>query len=390
MVPVPPPGRENVPLPAPEVGYHEFSMNAIAVPGRAAPGIGAPWLGGLRWDATWLIGSAAIVPLVLVFVWAGVPNDLLNLAVTTIVGGPHLFATYSATYMDPRFRRSHAPMLVLISVLVPAGVVFMTLYDFQALLSFFIFAASIHVLQQNAYLADVYRRRGALPERPWARWIDYGFLGLSFYPIASYKLVNGAFRLGETEILIPPLFRTEATFWIVGIVFAVLAAAWVAKTIDEKRRGVVNVPKTTLIGVTAGIAFTVPLCADAGRLELAFQAVNAWHSIQYLGLVWFIQTLRRERGLIEPSLARSLFEPGRSTGRYFGFCFVASVSLLGAMVLLSRINPFGLDAVVSFDRYYYMGILSCLLIHYALDAWLFMTASLRGASAERVPYAAFS
>ena len=87
-------------------------MNAAAVSARARDAMGAPWLGGLRWDATWLIGSAAIVPLVLIFVWAGVPNAWLNLAVTTIVGGPHLFATYTATYMDPRFRRSHLPLLV--------------------------------------------------------------------------------------------------------------------------------------------------------------------------------------------------------------------------------------------------------------------------------------
>ena len=365
-------------------------MNTLAVPARAGPAIDAPWLGGLRWDATWLIGSAAVVPLVLLFVWAGVPNTLLNLGVTTIVGGPHLFATYSATFMDPRFRRSHAPALVLVSLLVPAGVVFMTLYDFQALLSFFIFAASIHVLQQNAYLADVYRRRGALAERPWARWVDYGFLGLSFYPIASYQLVHGAFRLGETEILIPPIFRTEATYWIVGFVFSILAVIWVWKTLDEKRRGLLNVPKTVLIGVTAGIAFTVPLAAEGARLELAFQAVNAWHSIQYLGLVWFIQSMRRERDLIEPSFARNLFGPGRSAGRYFGFCFLASVTLLGAMVILSRLNPFGLDPTVSFDRYYYMGILSCLLIHYALDAWLFLAAGFRGVGADRGPYGVFT
>ena len=364
-------------------------MNAIAVSRRPGAVTAAPWLGGLRWDATWLIGSAAIVPLVLVFVWAGVPNAWLNLAVTTIVGGPHLFATYTATYMDPRFRRTHAPLLILVSILVPAGVTLMTLYDFQALLSFFIFAASIHVLQQNAYLADVYRRRGARPERPWARWVDYGFVGLSFYPIASYKLVNGAFRLGETEILIPPLFRTEATYWAVSLAFAALAALWVWKTLEERRRGVLNLPKTVLIGVTAGIAFTVPLCGDGGRLELAFQAVNAWHSIQYLGLVWFIQQIRHQRGLIEPSFARTLSSPRRSAGRYFGFCFATSVTLLGAMVYLSYVNPFGLDTSVAFDRYYYMGILSCLLIHYALDAYLFMAASFTGANAEKVPYAAF-
>ena len=346
----------------------------------------APWLGGVRWDATWLIGSAAVVPLVLVFVWAGVPNNLLNLAVTTIVGGPHLFATYTATYMDPRFRRSHAPFLWAVSILVPAGVVFMVLYDFQALLSFFIFAASVHVLQQNAYLADLYRRRGGQAERSWSRWVDYAFLGLSFYPITSYKLVHGEFRLGEVEILIPPVFRTEATYWLVGSAFAVLAALWVWKTLDERRRGVLNIPKTVLIGVTASIAFTVPLCGDGSRLELAFQSVNAWHSIQYLGLVWLIQTTRRDRGLIDPSFARSIYAPGGSTGRYVGFGLLTTVALLGAMVLLSRLNPFGLTGDDTFDRYYYMGILSCLLIHYALDGWLFAASSF-GRARERVPYA---
>jgi hypothetical protein len=177
---------------------------------------------------------------------------------------------------------------------------------------------------------------------------------------------------------------------LVGIVFAILAAAWVTKTIDERRRGVLNVPKTVLIGVTASIAFTVPLAAGGERLELAFQSVNAWHSIQYLGLVWFIQSLRKERGQIESPFVRSLFGTGRGGGRYYGFCFLASVTLLAAMVVLSRVDPFGLGAEVAFNRYYYMGVLSCLLIHYALDAWLFMAAGLRGASPDRVPYAAFA
>ena len=364
-------------------------MNAVAVRDRSSSAA-EPWLGGLRWDATWLIGSAVVVPLVLVFVWAGIPNSWLNLAVTAVVGGPHLFATYTATYMDPRFRRSHLPFLVAISVLVPAAVVFMSLYDFQALLSFFIFAASVHVLQQNAYLADVYRRRAALPERTWARWVDYAFLGLSFYPITSYKLVHGEFRLGETHILIPPIFRTEMTYWLVGTAFALLAATWIWKTIEERRRGVLNVPKTVLIGTTAAIAFTVPMCGDGGRLELAFQAVNAWHSIQYLGLVWLIQVTRMNRGMLDPSFARTLYAPGKSTRRYFGFCFLTTVVLLGAMILLANLNPFRIDPTVAFERYYYMGILSCLLIHYALDGYLFAASSRRAVSPDLIPYAVFN
>jgi len=358
-------------------------MDTALLPvGRAT----APWLRDRRWDLTWLVGSAVIVPLVMVFVWAGVSNALLNLTVTTIVGGPHLFATYTATYLDPRFRRSHGGSLALITILIPAAVVWMTLADFQILMSLFIFAASIHVLQQNAFIADAYRRRGAKPERPGARWIDYGFIGLSFYPIASSKLVEGTFLLGDTEILIPAFFKTGATVWLVSGAFAVFAGAWIAKTADEARRGVLNGPKTLLIGVTATVAFFVPLAASGARLELAFQAINAWHSFQYLGLVWFVHTVRQERGLTASPFVARLSGTGRAAVWYYGFCFLASATLLLGMLALSKADPFRLP----FERYYYMGVLSCLLIHYALDGWLFTVSGFRSARAERVPYAALA
>src|SRR5262245_33308067 len=153
------------------------------------------WIHGRRWDLGWLIGSCAVVPLGLAAVHAGVSSDLLNLVVTALVGGPHLFSTFLATYLDPGFRRAHRWALAGITVAVPAFVVAMTLWEFQVLLSVFIFSASLHVLQQNAYLADVYRRRAGRPEPAWSRWVDTGLLFLSFYPIASYRLVRDEFLL---------------------------------------------------------------------------------------------------------------------------------------------------------------------------------------------------
>ena len=123
------------------------------------------WINGPRWDLSWLVGTALVVPVGLVVIAMGAPADAVNLWVTVLVGGPHLFATYLATYMDPKFRRAHWPALIAVTLLVPGAVVAMTFWDFQVLLSFFIFAASLHVLQQNAYLADVYVLPGA--QRRW-------------------------------------------------------------------------------------------------------------------------------------------------------------------------------------------------------------------------------
>lgn len=331
----------------------------------------ATWINGRGWDLRWLIGSAIVVPLVLALVWAGTSATLINVGITALVGGPHLFSTYTATYLDPRFRRSHRLGLLAVSVFVPAFVVFWTFYDFQILMSVFIFAASLHVLQQNAYLSDVYRQRARRAEPAWSRLSDYAVLMLAFYPAAAYKLVNGNFTLGDVRILIPRFLLVPAMYWAVWFAFGMALVVWLTKTVQEARRGELNKPKTTLIGATVGIAFFVPMLEDTGRLELVFQAVNAWHSIQYLGIIVLVHELRRRQGLIgSPAVA---WMAGRRR-RIYGVCFVTSAVLMGAVTLVAKANPFGL----SFNQYYFMFMLSALLIHYVLDAYLFGFSLRRG------------
>ena len=67
-----------------------------------------------------------------------------------------------------------------------------------------------------------------------------------------------------------------------------------------------------------------------------------------------------------------------------GVCFGVTIALLGSLIGLARLNPWGL----AFDQYYYLGTLSCLLIHYMLDGWLFSVSNLRGVDVGREPYAA--
>src|SRR6185503_16327488 len=117
------------------------------------------WINGRRWDLLWLVGTAVIIPAMLAAVWGGINSDLLTLSVTVLVGGPHVFSTMLTTYLDPQYRRGHGPALVAVGLIIPSCVVYMTIYHFQILMSFFIFVASVHVILQNAYLTDVYRKR---------------------------------------------------------------------------------------------------------------------------------------------------------------------------------------------------------------------------------------
>lgn len=352
----------------------------------AGPGSDASqgWIHGRSWDLRWLIGSALIGPVILAWVYAGGSSLAINLGVTAVIGGPHLFSTYVATYADPRFRRRHWWILLGATLLVPSFVIYWTFVDFQILLSVFIFAASAHVLQQNAFITDVYRARAGLPERRWARWVDYGLLMICIYPVASYKLVHGDFALGSTPILIPPFLKTAATYWGVWLFFGAMLTLWLYKTQLEHREGALNVPKTLLIAVTTCVAFVAPMAASGERLELAFQCVNAWHSIQYLGLVWWIQSLRKQRGLIDSRFEAAISGPGKAAWAFYGVCFGVTAALLGSLILLAQLNPWGLK----FDQYYYMGTLSALLIHYVLDAYLFAVSARPGTDPKSVPYAA--
>src|SRR5882724_692711 len=134
-----------------------------------------PWLKDATFDIVLLVASVVIVPLVLLAVWLGASSDAINLGVTAVVGGPHVFATFTATFADKSFRKRH-PWLIATSFLIPLGVVWLTIHNFQVLMSLFIVAASLHVVHQCAYLTDCYRVKSARQERSWARLVDYGVL----------------------------------------------------------------------------------------------------------------------------------------------------------------------------------------------------------------------
>ncbi|HZE97870.1 MAG TPA: hypothetical protein VE981_12655 [Planctomycetota bacterium] len=341
-----------------------------------------PWLYGARWDVTWLMGTAIVVPITLALVWGGISSEALNLAVTVIAGGPHVFATFLTTYFDPQYRRRHGWALAAVAVVVPALVVFLTITRFQQLLSFFIFAASFHVLQQNAYLADAYRRRFGRPEAWPSRVLDYMVLFLSFYPIAAYKLVRNDFTMGDVRILIPDLVKTEFTCKAIAVLFAASFLAWSMKTLQEWRNGVLNRPKTALILLTSTIAFMIPAMAAGERMELAFQAVNTWHSLQYLGIIWLILNLRKAEGKSASPFVGSVSGPGRAAWKFYGLCLLFTAVQLAVILTLKATRPFSLSGA----QYHYIGVFSVLFIHYTLDGYFFVAARSSGADPMDVPF----
>jgi hypothetical protein len=154
----------------------------------------AAWLRSQGWDLTWISLSVILVAVPYLAYLAflnlesllapaagafgasveSLARNFVNGAVALLVGGPHMYATYTRTFMDRDFARAH-PRMIWSSLLIPLVVVLLALLNLSLLLTIFFFWASIHVLHQIVYIVELYNRRGgtaltASPAWPITAW----------------------------------------------------------------------------------------------------------------------------------------------------------------------------------------------------------------------------
>src|SRR5205814_49850 len=100
------------------------------------------------------------------------------------------------------------------------------------------------------------------------------------------------------------------------------------------------------------------------QLDVSFQGMNAWHSCQYLAIVWLVNKLRKQRGLISSSTVRGISGSEHTVRFYLTLVGITAAS--GVLILV-------LDAVTSLSltQCYYIVVLGGLLIHYYFDTFLF-------------------
>lgn len=381
------------------------------------------WLHSPKWDLSLLIFSVAVafVPYsIYIFLGghalqtAGIKGTeaynarlLVNGLVTLFIGGPHMYATFTRTIMDRDFLRKRF-WFIASSILVPITVFTMAVFSYETyvwLLTIFFALASIHALHQLVWLTEAYNKRAGFKTSIISRGVDYGVVLTSLYPIAVWKMVEGNFKIGPVALKYNELIHDW--WWLaylVFIVFFVMLAAFIVKTVKEYRRGQFNLPKTLLIGFTVTLMFWTPLFPN---MDTAFQGVNTWHSFQYLALTWYANRLREKRTGKRIGFLHALnrmFADARSAaqqastgiagfGRYFTLNIVkglrkvdrdtgwttfymltmAMLPISGLLIISAQAlwpNLHG-DLPGADEAYMYMGILSILLVHYVHDALLF-------------------
>jgi hypothetical protein len=350
------------------------------------------WLRSRNWDLTWITLSVVLVALpyaVYLAFLAAEPslaplaerlgttvNDLgrnfVNAFVAFLVGGPHMYVTWTRTWLDRDFSKKHTRFLVS-SLTIPLIVITGAMLNLQLLLTVFFFWASIHVLHQIVYIVALYNGRQVAKQSRLSQAADYAVVLTALYPLAAWKIANNTFAVGQnnlSEVVGKFVPLGPWMVWLAGGAFGIALLAWLYFAIADWRKGTLNIPKTAFIGFTALASFIVPAL---GNLDTAFQGMNVWHSLQYLALTWMLNRVRYDRGDLKASPFVSKLSAPDSAKRYYGFFIgltLADVALAGViLVILLGVTNLKFDA--AFDRAYYIAVLSFLWVHYYHDHYLF-------------------
>ena len=181
------------------------------------------WIYKPSWDLPVLIFSAALVPLPFFVAWLAQVTgwmkqqqaiDLINITVALLIGGPHLFSTVTYTFLDGNFRTRHK-WYASLALVLPVIVLYLGVYYYTILITFFFTWASLHVLHQVIYLTDCYRARSTVVEEKWSKLVDYGLILTGMYPIGLYKLSLRQFLVGGVVLPYPRL-RARAVSAVAG------------------------------------------------------------------------------------------------------------------------------------------------------------------------------
>jgi len=329
--------------------------NAAALP--------SPWICSKRWDLGWLVFSVAAVPVAPILYHLGLSADAVATIVMILVGGPHVFVTFTRTNLDPKFVRGHR-VYTNFAWLIPFATAAFAWWNTALFLTVFFTWASLHVLQQITYTANCYSNRQAVAPTRAERLFEIGLVFSCLYPFATVRMVEGTFMLDNTKLLVPEFLLGP---WLIGLsfgVFGLFLLGWAVLSIRRARAGTLHYGKTALIGATVGATFFTPLFQN---LDVAFQGINTWHCIQYLALIWWANRIRAERGEPQTPFVRGLSAAGAAgTLRYYLTAVAGTLLLIGILIGMKGLFP-----NVSLLLLYYMIGKGLLLSHYYYDTFLF-------------------
>lgn len=394
-----------------------------ATPRSAAGWSSQGWIHSAGWDKRWIIFPALLAPLPPLIFYAsmyllerfstadattrmGMAEDIVSLFVMVLAGGPHVWVTYTRTWMHPEFRRREKAWFLASFLVLPfvATMALSSELTRKLLLTGFFFIASLHIIHQLSYVVRFYQDRDRVKPSLKSRLIDIGAVIFPLYPVSTFRMVlvnensmafawvsqwlsvdqarSLKFHIGRAHPLLPDFILSD-WFWMANLLgFLVFFSLWAGKSLREYRAGALQTPKFLLIACAIGVGLFCPLMPN---LDSSFQGFNLWHSIQYIALTWYIMRVQTDKGRQLNPFVKWLTKDERTGPRYYGVAFGIVVGIIavimGVAVLLSSVQGVGMFAgsgevgAINYrpgavlQAYYLLGF-GLLLTHYFHDFFL--------------------
>jgi hypothetical protein len=335
------------------------------------------WVVDARWDSIASL-STLWFPLVVFLSWRGLsglglPGAEITLAVfTAAISLPHFLTTFTFTYMDVDQRayyRQHKLAFVVLPVLILVGSwLYSAMVGPLLLTTALVLYGEHHIAAQNIGFAALYRQRNQ--EGPLDRRIDHlvfnsawitsvflygthapGTAGLTFFGRSAYSL-----PLENRDFLLTLL-----------LLFAVGAfLAFVGRQVQRWWLGLpVSLPKLLFMVTTWPTFLVLPFVISDAAVVIILR--NGYHSIQYLALVYLLNSRRvaarpeRTSGVLETMVRRGPWF-------YLGLHLAVGIAVWFLSDVYSQQAGWGNDMHLRYA--FYPGLILC---HYFMDGltWRF-------------------
>ena len=273
-----------------------------------------------------------------------------------LLGYHHVVATYTRLAFDRQSLRTNRFLAVDLLFLIMAGVVLVTLAGGAWLIATaFLYLQWFHYMRQGYGLSRMYFR--ATPRGTGAPSRDV-ITDAVIYTVPVYGIAQRSTTMGGTFLGSPgtPIILPEPLILILGAVAAVAVAAWTLRTATDWWQG-------RLDRHYAGFVLSHVLIFLIGYVliddvNIGWLTVNAWHNLQYVLVIWMVNT-KRYAGGIDPTarLLSTVSQPGR-VWWYFGTCLAISTfvyfnlnQLTGAVLGGSLAATLGVYMGINFHHY---------------------------------------
>lgn len=144
------------------------------------------WLYTRRWDLVFISLSVVLVTVPylswlfmrdVLHIESDAGRQAVNLGIAVLIGGPHMYTTFTRTAFDRNYRTKHRAIIAS-SLVIPVVVISLALSNLPLLLTIFFFWASIHVLHQIVYVVESYNEKAKTAPRktslsPLSKAIDF-------------------------------------------------------------------------------------------------------------------------------------------------------------------------------------------------------------------------